>query len=126
MAEIFGLKGEVMSHVASGDLSAAQFRFVNGGGVDVYLTVTTGSPSYGVLQNKPRNDEHASVIRDGATKIGLGSSFGANTWLMNGANGWATIALSGQVTMGLLITGATSGGVGQMQLNQAHIYGGNP
>ena len=107
-----------ISKVASGNLdNDPQYRFLSftaGGNKDVWLNPTTGSAVYGVLQNKPRDNDHAAVAILGSTKVVLASSLGAGIFVMAGANGFATEAQSGQFIGGQLVTGATSGAVAEM------------
>ena len=106
------------SFVASGDLSSAQYRFVQATGLDVYL----GNSGYaeGVLQNKPQNNEHASVVVMGGTKIVVASSLGPNIFVGCGSGGFAVIASAPALGLcyGRLIQGATSGGIGVMYFSQ--------
>ncbi len=103
------------SWVASGDLSAAQFKFVTFGGKDVYLP-TSGVIMAGVLQDKPKDNEHASVIGLGFTKITLESSLNAGIELMTGESGYATQATSGAWVGGILLTAADSGEITEMMM----------
>jgi len=104
------------SWVASGDLSAAQFKFVTfSNGTDVYLP-TSGVIMAGVLQNKPKDNEHAAVIGLGFTKITLESSLDAGIELMAGESGYATQATSGSWVGGILLTAADSGLITEMMM----------
>lgn len=107
--------------VASGNLDGSQYTFVRQlGNTDVLTIATTGSAALGVLLNKPQNNEHASVAFLGSVKIRLANSLGAGIPIMSGNSGWAVLAGSGQVVLGYLVTGATSGAVGELNLNFSH------
>lgn len=106
-----------ITRVASGNLDGSQFTFVRGIGQDVLTIAASGQAALGVLQNKPRDNEHASVCVLGSTKIYLATSLGSNIFLMTGNSGAGVQAASGQVSTGFLITGATSGGIGEMIFN---------
>ena len=107
MAVIRG-ENEGSSWVASGDLSGAQWRLVALSGVDVYLP-TSGVACKGVLTNKPRDNEHASVVDQGHIKVTLAQSMGQQQAFMAGNNGFATLATSGGFTMGYTETAGNSG-----------------
>ena len=46
------------------------------GNDDVLQPAVSGLPVYGVLQNLPRDNEHASVCIEGLTKLTFGASLG--------------------------------------------------
>lgn len=99
------------SWVASGDLSASQYRLVRSTGTNDVFLPTSGQQCVGILQNKPKNDEHAAVIGFGYTKLFLGGSLGALTEYMAGNNGAITAVVSGSWTHGFLLTAGNSGDV---------------
>ena len=110
-----------ISCVASGDLSGMQFKFVSKAtdalGRVVMIPSSGGQPE-GVLQNKPKNGEHAAVVNQGNTKLWLASSLGGGAEVAVGSGGWAvTVTGSGQWKAGYLITGADSGLIGEAFLN---------
>lgn len=110
-----------LSMVASGNLDGSQYCFVRQiGNVDVLTIPATGGLAIGVLQNKPQNNEHAAVAFLGSTKIRLANSLGGGINIMSAVSGYAVQAASGQVVLGYLKTGATSGGVGELLLNYSH------
>lgn len=116
MAELSNI-GNVESFVASGDLSGAQYKFVQANGNDVYL----GNSGYaeGVLQNKPQNNEHAAVVVMGGTKIIVASSLGPNIFVGCGSGGYAVSGFDTQgAHYGRLLQGATSGGIGVLYFTQ--------
>lgn len=114
MAELSS-KGRVETRVASGDLDGSQFTMVRQlGNADVLTMPTTGAIPFGVLQDKPKDNEHAGCVVEGITKIRMADSLGANIFVMAGESGFAVQAASGQTTAGRLITGATSGALGVM------------
>lgn len=111
----------VTSRVASGNLDGSQYCFVRQiGNVDVLTVPTTGGYALGVLQNKPQNNEHAGVAFLGSTKIKLANSLGAGIPIMSAVSGYAVQAASGQVVLGYLMTGASSGGVGELLMSISH------
>ena len=104
------------SWVASGDLSGAQYRAVTYSGMDVFLP-TTAVICAGILQNKPRDNEHAGVVAIGYTKVILGSSLGSPLEIMAGANGFITAAGSGAYVLGQLISAGDSGTIQEALLS---------
>jgi hypothetical protein len=115
MAEVSGPR-TFYSGVASGDLNFADpacYRILRKIGKDVLLS-TSGDPAFGVLNNKPKDNEHASVCVHGFTKVALASSLGPDALVQAGVNGFATLCLSGFNSVGRLITGGNSGMVGEL------------
>ena len=111
----------VTSRVASGNLDGSQYCFVRQiGNVDVLSIAASGAAAIGVLQNKPQNNDHAAVAFLGSTKIKLANSLGAGIPIMSAVSGFAVQASSGQVVLGYLMTGATSGAFGELNLNFSH------
>jgi hypothetical protein len=96
------------SWVASGDLSGSQFRLVTFVGNDCYLP-GSGAFCAGVLQNKPKDNEHAAVIHQGFSKLFLGTSLGAQQEVMAGPNGGGILASSGQMVHAITLTAGNSG-----------------
>ena len=115
MAEVPGGPQTTISRVASGDLTPCQFSFVRGSGNDVMGYVTSGGLMLGVLQNKPANDRHATIVVAGPTKISMGTSLGPNVFVTGNTSGFAIRAAgSGSYVGGMLITGAVSGAIGEL------------
>ena len=103
------------SWVASGDLSAAQWRVVlKGSGHNHNDVFLSGSGDYtnipaGILQNKPKTGEHAGVINGGWSKVTLGGSLGSGEFT-SGVNGFPTAAGSSQWCVGIIYDGGTGSG----------------
>ena len=120
MAVIRGPRDGI-SCVASGDMSGLQFRFVvkatDAMGRIVTIPASTGQQVEGVLQNKPRNAEHAAVVNQGNTKLFLGVSLGAGAEVMCASGGWGILATSGGWIGGYLVTGADSGLIAEAFMN---------
>ena len=126
MAEITGGPTTTISRVASGDLSGSQFSFVRASGNDVMSYVTSGGLMLGTLQNKPKNNEHATIAVAGPTKIMMGTSLGPNVFVTGNTSGFAIRAAgSGSYVAGMLITGAVSGAVGELLANVPWVSGAN-
>ena len=108
------------TRVASGNLDNNQYTFVRQlGNLDVLTIPTSGAQAIGVLQNKPRDNEHAELVFLGSTKIRVANSLGAGIFVMAAVSGFAVAAASGptNVVLGQLVTGATSGAVGELHFN---------
>lgn len=100
------------SFVASGDLSGSQYRLVAFNGKDVFLP-TSGMFCAGVLQNKPKNGEHAVVIGIGYSKVQVGAALSARAAFQAGSSGFALAVDSGSWTQGVIITTTVSGEIGE-------------
>jgi hypothetical protein len=113
----------IASKVADGDLSASQYLLVKRGTTtetDVAIASVAGEIVVGVLQNKPQDNEHASVVEFGHTKVLLANSYGPGQIVMTTNAGYATARTAGLNVIGELITGATSGGVGELFYTMAY------
>jgi hypothetical protein len=105
------------SWVASGDLSANQFRFVTNVGLNQndfnVMLCGSGAFTVGVQQNKPKNKEEPGVINCGWTKVFLAGSLAGGIEIQPGVGGGATAALSGGLVWaaGWLPCGGNSGEV---------------
>ena len=114
MAELSSI-GFKETYVASGNLT--QFRFVRQVDQDVYLA--DSGFAHGVVQNHPNDNEHATVVVLGGTKIQLANSYGAGILVGCGSGGYAINASAGGTTSegrkyGTLLVGGTSGAYGVM------------
>src|SRR3954466_13157875 len=88
---------------AGADLSAtsAQYKFVklNSSG-DVILCAATTDIPIGVLQNKPKQNQAATVAIGGVTKCQAGATIAAAALVGTTAAGLAQTAATGQHTIG--------------------------
>ena len=113
MAELSGDR-QNFTRIASGDLSSSQFRFLLLTNRDVHLAASSGESTKGVLQNKPQDNEHATVTVHGFTKITMGESLGISAFVMTNDSGYAIACGSGQACAGYTVTEADSGNIGEM------------
>jgi hypothetical protein len=118
MAEVSG-NPNTLTRVASGALP--QYRFVRQIGNKDVLLAHSGMSILGVCAFPVSDNDHATVVYGGVTKIQLSQSLGAGIELVSDANGYAQNALGSGVGIvgsgtiaGLLILGATSGSVAEM------------
>jgi hypothetical protein len=105
--------------VASGDLSALQNRIVMPLS-DFVVGAATAGKGFGVLQNAPKNGEHAAVATDGIVMVRAGGAITADDYLTAAASGWAVKVTSGagQEVIGKARTGAASGMLAAVNLVQ--------
>lgn len=109
------------SFVASGDLDTSQFHIVNivGAHTVANAVIRTG---YGVLQNKPKTGEHATVAVEGTTKVIAGAAVSVGDLITSAGSGFATTVASGvagdKQVMGRAITAAASGSVFSMNIDK--------
>lgn len=108
------------SYVASGNLS--QWRLVMYSGVNVYTANASGGVTLGVTQNHPNDNEEATLVTLGHTKVTLGGSLASGARFMANNTGFAIQATSGQWVPGFLVTGADSGGIAEAIL-APHVTG---
>lgn len=99
---------QMIIHVAAGaDLSGAngQYRALAIGGT----LVTTTLLSRGILQNKPKSGEDASLVVAGLSKFQAGGTITAGARLKCTSGGWFTVAASGDQTVGFSRFAVASG-----------------
>jgi len=111
MAE-YGDQIPLPASVASGDLSACRHHFVKYLAANVIMVANSAADTLncGVLQNAPKNGEHASVAGFGAVKLTMGNSCGANALITTTASGRGTPAASGNVILGRALEAAAADG----------------
>lgn len=125
MPNAFHSNLEAISLVATGDLSGLQYRLVDLLG-NHGVTVAGANGGYGVLLNKPRHGEHASVAIKGQTEVRVGAAVSAGAYVTSAASGWAVTITSGnaQAVVGRALTGAASGMLATINLNQTLVATG--
>jgi hypothetical protein len=106
---------DYLTMVAGEDLSSSQYQLVY---VDAANSVkqrnSKGAPGIGVLNNKPQNGEHASVVVMGMTRCVAGGTIAAGSWITCSASGTGIAVSSGEYIFGKAITGVASGSVFQL------------
>lgn len=100
--------------VAGADLSEKQFhicRYAPGAVGTVILAAAASENLVGILQNKPKSGEAATVSKGGVSKCVAGgeSSINAGDYITADANGQAQAALAGEVVVGIALEDATDG-----------------
>jgi hypothetical protein len=113
--------GQDRTIVAGADLSAQQYKFVNYAGV---LATSAANVFKGVLQNKPRQDEHATCRWLGVSRIYMAASVGAGTFIgiSNATSGAGAIVSSGGIALGITRTAINSGYHGEAELFGGPFY----
>lgn len=97
--------------VASGDLSADQFKFMTITATGAALNTTAGGICDGVLQDKPTALGHAaSVGSRGVSKVMAGAAVAAGVLVASDANGKAVLATTGQAVQGRSLEAAGADG----------------
>lgn len=105
--------------VASGDLSACVNRVVSQL-ADFKVGLATTGTGIGVLQNSPKDKEHASVATDGVVMVRGGAALTAGQYLTAATSGWAVNVTSGsgQEVIGRCEAGCASGMLAAVNLGQ--------
>ncbi len=118
---MFNYCEEGMSFVASGDLSGLQGRIVDVLGTAPRVGHGLIYGGFGVLANKPRALEHASVVTDGVVKTKAGGTVSPGNYIYCSGSGWAAVhtppavnvasgtVLRPVVLLGRALTAAASG-----------------
>lgn len=112
------LKSETF--IASGDHSGLQYHIVELVAAHE-VSAAAANLGIGVLQNKPQNDEHATVAMEGITKCKAGGAVAVGNYITSAGSGWATAVLSGLSTktvLGRALTAAASGSVFSMEIDR--------
>ena len=106
---------ESITKVAGEDLSSApQFIAVNlTDGKAAANAIAAG----GILQNKPKSGEHATVFYSGESEFRAGGTITAGQRLTVAASGWLTTPTSGGFSVGKAIDACASGSIGRGLFN---------
>jgi hypothetical protein len=89
---MFNYEESGMSFVASGDLSSMQGRIVDLVGATSKIGHALVDRGFGVLANKPRSGEHATVITKGVVKTKAGVAVSIGNYIYCAGSGWAGVA----------------------------------
>lgn len=112
------------SFIASGDLSGLLYRAVDLlGGANFKVGVAGAGGGFGILLNKPRDGEHASVAVVGEQEVRVGAALSAGDYVTSAASGWIVAVTSGaaQNILGRMVTGAASGMIGALELRPQRV-----
>jgi len=112
---------ERRSKVASVDLDTSLFHAVDLiSNVNGKVTLAAAGGGYGILANKPKAGEDASVIVDGESEVRVGEAVQAGAFAVAAGSGWLVNyvasfqvasggVLASKIVMGRFVTGAASG-----------------
>ena len=113
----YEIPGRTITLAASTDLSAAQFHFVgvgSDGRAALSINSTSETSVLGILQNKPTEDQAASIMIDGVSKvIAAGSTLAAGDLVGNTTAGRAGVRTAGDRIRGQVLYGS-SGSTGRV------------
>lgn len=100
------------TRAAGADMNGAGFLY-HAIAMDDGLVAANGGEAGGILLNKPKNKEHATLGVSGEMKYAAGAAIAAGAKLTVTASGWFTAASSGTFLVGRnKETAITSGSVG--------------
>jgi hypothetical protein len=111
MAE-FGAQETYSGFKAGADLSVKQYHFVRASADHVcnQASLATASSLLGVLQNKPKTDEAATIAYFGESKVVAGGAITANVLITSNSSGRAAAAASGDMICGRALEAAGADG----------------
>lgn len=103
---------ETLTRQAAADLSAKQYHFVRGSaaGKCNQSSLDTDSAMLGVLQNKPKSDEFATVGFLGKSKVVAGAAVTADDIITTNSSGRAVTVTSGDMAGGRALETAGADG----------------
>lgn len=97
------------SIVAGADLSALQYFAI---ALDDGLQADNGAEALGILQNKPKSGEQATVAYRGVSKFKAGGAITKGAKIMVATSGYLVTAGSGYHVVGKAFATCTSGSIG--------------
>lgn len=101
----------IPGQIASADLSAKQFYFVDIGASGAAVIGTEGIAADGVLQNKPAAAGRAATIASGGvSKVVAGAAITKGAHVMSSSAGKAITATSGKTILGTALEAAGADG----------------
>ena len=105
--------------VAGADLSTdQQFHALIIGGT----IAPSGLTAFGILQNKPKSGEDATLAYAGRSRYRAGAAVAVGAKLMVTGSGWLITATSGSAFQGHALGAVSSGGIGEAIVNFAGGY----
>ncbi len=120
---------ERRSYVASVDLDACMFHAVDlVANVPHKIALAAANGGFGILLNKPKAGEDASVAREGEVEVRVGAAVQAGQIAVAAGSGWLTSfvqstqvasggVLTTQTVLGRFVTGAASGMLAALELD---------
>ena len=126
-------EAERRSKVASIDLSDALFHAVDLVANQAQkVSIAAAGTGFGILANKPRAGEDASVVVEGETEVRVGAAVQAGDFAVSAASGWVIkqvtsfqvasgAVFTNKVVLGRFITGAASGMIAALEVDPQMI-----
>jgi hypothetical protein len=110
----YEIPGHSITLEASTDLSAYQYRFVVSNGDNTCTLAGNGVAVTGVLQNKPKAGQAASIVVDGVSKVKAhGSTVSAGDVIASSTVGMVSALGAGDYAVGRVLHGS-SGSTGRV------------
>ena len=100
---------------AGEDISGAQYKAVEIDGT----VAATPAVAVGLLQNKPKSGEDATLGYQGRSRYWAGAAVAAGAQLMVTTSGYLITVTSGSATCGRALGAVSSGGIGEAIVNFA-------
>lgn len=95
--------------VAGADLSGQQYKAIAVGGT----IAATNTLAMGLLQNKPKSGEDATLAYLGRSKFRAGGAVTAGGAVKVTTSGWIVAVASGDLAAGKALEAVSSGGIGE-------------
>lgn len=110
---------DIRPYTASGDLSACYLRAVSQLAADFKVDIAGAGGGIGILVNKPKSGEGASVAVGGECEVRAGVALTAGDFVTSAASGWIIPVSSStnQSQLGQVKVGCASGMIGVVNLN---------
>lgn len=116
---------ECETYKSNTDLSARQFHIVDIGSAAGLCGPSLAGQGYGVLQNKPKADEAATVAVAGHSRVRAGEALSVGQYITSAASGWASAVGSAATTnakvLGRVVVGAASGSIAVVAIDRTLI-----
>jgi hypothetical protein len=111
----YEIPGQIITLPASTDLSGAQYRFVTAGTDGRAALPANGASVLGVLQNKPTEDQAASIMVSGVSKVEctVASTVATGDLVQSSSIGGAIALAAGGYAVGRVLDGS-SGSTGRI------------
>ena len=114
------MRRQYESMIAAANLENYQYHLVKVSAANkVNRQHSAGGDIFGVLNNKPKADEHATVVVGGVTRCFAGGTIAAGAEITATASATAVTAASGDFIIGQAITAVASGSNFQMLITHA-------
>lgn len=110
---------EAITIAAGADMSAANFQFL-AIALDDGLVAAAGGEAGGILQNRPKSGEHATLFYSGESEYRAGAAVVKGARLAPANSGWIITVASGGFSVGRALAAVASGGIGRGVFNFAN------